>query len=226
MSQATFSRARNEEQRAQRREDILAAATQLLADTRVADLSLNELARRVGLAKSNVLRYFESREAVLLELYGREFASWLDALETELDARGTTSARTPESLAAVVASTAAARPVFAELCAAAPGILEHNISGPVARDYKRALLADTARLGALASPWIGDDPRDVLVFVGTVTLGIGGIWSSCRLSPGMAEAYRLDRELARFRVDFQPSLETLVLTVIRGLTAGRSGTTA
>ena len=28
----------------------------------VAELSLNELSRRVGLAKSNVLRYFESRE--------------------------------------------------------------------------------------------------------------------------------------------------------------------
>jgi AcrR family transcriptional regulator len=223
MSQATFSRARSEEQRAQRREDIVHAAVQLLADTRVADLSLNELARRVGLAKSNVLRYFESREAVLLELYGREFGAWLDALEARLTAQ---SARTPESLAATVASTAAERPVFAELCAAAPGILEHNISGPVARDYKRALLAHVARLGALASPWIGRDSHDVLVFVGSVTLGIGGIWSTCRLSPGMAEAYRLDPELARFRVDFRESLEALLVTVTRGILAGRSGTTA
>lgn len=223
MSQATFSRARSEEQRARRREDILAAATELLADTRVADLSLNELARRVGLAKSNVLRYFESREAVLLEVYGREFAAWLDLLEERL---ASVADRTPESLAAAVADTAAERPVFAELCAAAPGILEHNISGVVARDYKRALLAHVARLGALASPWIGDDPDDVLVFVGTVTLGIGGIWSTCRLSPGMADAYRLDPELARFRVDFRESLETLLLTMVRGLRAGRSGTTA
>lgn len=223
MSQATFSRARSEEQRAQRREDILAAAAVLLVDTRVAELSLNELARRVGLAKSNVLRYFESREAVLLELYGREFAAWLDALEARL---ASITSRTPASLAAAVADTAAARPAFAELCAAAPGILEHNISGPVARDYKRALLAHVARLGALAAPWIGEDPEDVLVYVGTVTLGIGGIWSTCRLSPGMAEAYRLDPELARFRVDFRASLETLLVTVIVGLRAARSGTTA
>ncbi|MEU6392218.1 hypothetical protein [Streptomyces sp. NPDC046939] len=32
----------------------------------VAKVSLNGLSRRVGLAKSNVLRYFESREAILL----------------------------------------------------------------------------------------------------------------------------------------------------------------
>ena len=216
MSQVTFSRARSEEQRAQRREAILAAAAEMLADTRVADLSLNELARRVGLAKSNVLRYFESREAVLLELYGREFAAWLDALDARL---ASLTARSAESLAAAVADTAAERPVFAELCAAAPGILEHNISGPVARDYKRTLLGHVARLGTLASPWIGDDPEGVLVFVGTVTLGIGGIWSTCRLSPGMAEAYRLDPELSAFRVDFRESLEILLVTVIRGLRA-------
>jgi AcrR family transcriptional regulator len=40
----------------------------MLTEMPVAQITLNELSRRVGLAKSNVLRYFESREAVLLEL--------------------------------------------------------------------------------------------------------------------------------------------------------------
>ncbi|MFF2053595.1 TetR family transcriptional regulator [Leifsonia sp. NPDC058194] len=218
MSQATFSRARSVEQRAQRREDILTAARAMLADTRVADLSLNELARRVGLAKSNVLRYFESREAVLLDLYDREFRSWLDALEARLAA---TADRTADSLAAAVAETAAARPVFAELCASAPGILEHNISGEVARAYKRGMLDSAARLAALAAPWIGTDEPDALVFVGAVTLGIGGVWSSCRVSPGMADAYALDPELARYRLDFASSLRAGIAVVIRGVRAGR-----
>lgn len=34
-------------------------------------MSLNELSRRAGLARSNVLRYSESREAILLELLDR-----------------------------------------------------------------------------------------------------------------------------------------------------------
>ncbi|WP_349866306.1 TetR family transcriptional regulator [Leifsonia sp. WHRI 6310E] len=218
MSQPTFSRARSVEQRAQRREDILGAARAMLDDTRVADLSLNELARRVGLAKSNVLRYFESREAVLLDLYDREFREWLDALEERLAA---TPERTAGSLAAAVAETVAARPVLAELCASAPGILEHNISGEIARAYKRGMLTSAARLAALAEPWIGGEEPDALVFVGAVTLAIGGIWSSCRVSPGMAEAYALDPELARYRLDFASSLRTGVAVVIRGLRAGR-----
>jgi len=64
----SFKRARSEEQRTQRRRMILDTTAAMLAEMPVAHVSLNELSRRVGLAKSNVLRYFESREAVLLEL--------------------------------------------------------------------------------------------------------------------------------------------------------------
>ena len=56
----------------------------MLAEMPVAELSLNELSRRVGLAKSNVLRYFESREAVLLELLDAAWRDWLDQLAGEL----------------------------------------------------------------------------------------------------------------------------------------------
>ena len=57
----------------------------MLAEMTVAEVTLNELSRRVGLAKSNVLRYFESREAVLLDLLGSEWQEWLAALAGELD---------------------------------------------------------------------------------------------------------------------------------------------
>ncbi|MFT4053490.1 MAG: TetR family transcriptional regulator [Novosphingobium sp.] len=51
---------------------ILTTASAMLSEIPVAEVSLNELSRRVRLAKSNVLRYFESREAVLLELLSDE----------------------------------------------------------------------------------------------------------------------------------------------------------
>ena len=72
-----FQRARSEEQREARRQAILAAAAAMLAEMPVAEVSLNELSRRAGLAKSNVLRYFESREAVLLELLDAAWQDWL-----------------------------------------------------------------------------------------------------------------------------------------------------
>src|SRR5579862_9131556 len=85
---AVFQRARSEEQRATRRQAILGAATAMLAEMPVADVTLNELSRRAGLAKSNVLRYFESREAVLLELLDSAWQNWLVQLELDLTDAG------------------------------------------------------------------------------------------------------------------------------------------
>src|ERR1700754_1125398 len=73
----TFQRARSDEQRAVRTKAILETATAMLDEMPVAAVTLNELSRRVGLAKPNVLRYFESREAVLLELLDRFLREWL-----------------------------------------------------------------------------------------------------------------------------------------------------
>src|SRR5580700_3743055 len=79
-----FQRARNQEQREARRRAILGAAATMLAEMPVAQVTLNELSRRAGLAKSNVLRYFESREAVLLELLDSAWQDWLVQLEADL----------------------------------------------------------------------------------------------------------------------------------------------
>src|SRR3978361_993367 len=76
----SFKRARSEEQRTERKRMILDTAAAMLAEMPVAQISLNELSRRVGLAKSNVLRYFESREAVLLELLDVAWLEWLIGL--------------------------------------------------------------------------------------------------------------------------------------------------
>src|SRR5688500_9460799 len=96
----SFKRAHSEEQRAERRRTILDAATAMLAEMPVAQVSLNELSRRVCLAKSNVLRYFESREAVLLELLDSATREWLEHLRDELAIDGGTPRERGDQLAA------------------------------------------------------------------------------------------------------------------------------
>lgn len=54
---------------------ILAVTSEMLEEMPVAKVSLNELSRRL-VRKSNVLRYFESREAVLLQLLDAELHEW------------------------------------------------------------------------------------------------------------------------------------------------------
>ena len=137
----TFQRARSEEQRAQRRQAILDTAGAMLTELPVAQLSLNELSRRVGLAKSNVLNYFESREAVLLELLVSELASWTAelgaTLSTGVDPAAPLAERAGELRETVIA-TLLARPMFCTLISTQAAVLEHNISTEVALAFKRS----------------------------------------------------------------------------------------
>ena len=147
----TFQRARSEEQRAVRRQAILHTAEAMLAEMPVAALSLNELSRRVGLAKSNVLRYFESREAVLLELLDDAWREWLDALAYALPSGdpAVPVAERVEQIAALLARTLVDRPMLCELGSASAAVLEHNVSVEVAMRFKRAAFADTVAVGTL-----------------------------------------------------------------------------
>ncbi|WP_329352947.1 TetR family transcriptional regulator [Streptomyces sp. NBC_01261] len=109
----TFQRARSDEQRLVRRQNILRTAAEMLAEMPLSALCLNELSRRVGLAKSNVLRYFASREAVLLDLLEESAREFLDDADEPLRARVDPSEPLDARIVAVAsgaASAFAARP--------------------------------------------------------------------------------------------------------------------
>ena len=222
----TFQRARSEEQREVRRRAILDAAAAMLAEMPVAQVTLNELSRRVGLAKSNVLRYFESREAVLLELLDSAWQEWLTALEAGLD--GAVDAAAPpagrgDQLAAALAVSLAARPVLCDLLSAQAAVLERNVSVEVATAYKRASLADVSRLGRLIRRHLGElgDQDAERLAAGTVLVA-GALWAHAQPSAAVLAAYDADPALAVMRTDFTATMREVLEVLIAGLLA-RSG---
>lgn len=162
-----FQCARSDEQREMRRDRIPAVTSEMLEEMPVAKVSLNELSRRVGLAKSNVLlRYFESREAVLLQLLDAELHEWaaqVDALLVE------SPADRPERItqvADVVASSIAERPVMCDLISAQSAVLERNISTEVAVRHKYAIAGEVetiTRAMVRALPELSDEQVRVAV---------------------------------------------------------------
>jgi AcrR family transcriptional regulator len=150
---------------AARRSAILTSAREMLAEKNVADISLRELSGRIGLAKSNVLRYFDSREAIFLEVLDEEFLAWLTDLETRL---GRSRARKPNyaneiRVAAAVADSLADRQLLCELIGSMAGVLERNISFEFARDFKARAMERIAELGQLVGrqlPWLPQEFTD------------------------------------------------------------------
>jgi AcrR family transcriptional regulator len=220
-----FQRARSEEQREARRQAIIGAAAVMLAEMPVAEVTLNELSRRAGLAKSNVLRYFESREAVLLELLDSAWQDWLAQLDSELaDAvvAGDPVPSRADQLAAAVAASLAARPMLCDLISAQAAVLERNVSPQVAAQYKRASIAGISALGALllrSVPELGEP--DAFRLAGAAVMTTAAVWPHTQPSAAMLAAYAADPALAAMRLDFTATLREVLEVLTAGLLARR-----
>jgi len=215
----TFQRARSEEQREVRRRAILDAAAAMLEEMPVADVTLNELSRRVGLAKSNVLRYFDSREGVLLALLDAFVEEWFaevrDALADDLDA-GWPVAQRAERLAEVLARSLARRRALCDLAGTQGGVLEHNVSVEVVVRHKRITVARLTSASDLLRrhlPELGGDAERLLFYV-VVLAGALAPYSSP--PAGVRAAYALDPTLAVLHLDLEDSLRTAMRMLLLG----------
>ncbi|MEV0934447.1 TetR family transcriptional regulator [Streptomyces phaeochromogenes] len=223
----TFQRARSEEQRAVRRKAILDTTAAMLGEMPVAQVSLNELSRRVGLAKSNVLRYFESREAVLLELLGTASQELLEHLDTALpeavDADAPVTERA-DRLAAVMTDAFAERPVLCDLISAQAAVLERNVSTEVAAQYKRSSIAHVFALAQRVRTHVPElDERDGVRFVAAALMVVTAAWPHAHPSPAVLAVYESDPELAVLRLDFATVLRESLEVLLSGLLARAAG---
>lgn len=206
-----FQRARRPEHKLQRRDAILTAARQLAADSGVDNVSLANVAAAVGLAKSNVVRYFATREEIYLELAGDCWRDWRDEVLRRLsDGDG--------DVVDVLAETLHARPLFCDLLSHAATSLEHNVSVPAARDYKRVMVAVIGELGtavARAHPHVTDSEGIELV---TAAVGLVGVlYPAANPPPTLAEAYAQNPDLAAAYPRFLPTMKRLLAAIAAGL---------
>jgi AcrR family transcriptional regulator len=216
----TFQRARSEEQRTERRRVILRTAAAMLTEMPVSQLSLNELSRRVGLAKSNVLRYFESREAVLLELLNAELTAWLEELDGTLVTDATDPYDRGDQLAAILTSSLVARPVLCDLLSSQAAVLERNVSLDVAATFKRSTLGSVATLVGLVRRCLPElSEFDAFRAAGGALMMTAATWPNACPSAAMLAVYEKHPELATLRLDFADTLRQLLEVLVSGLLA-------
>jgi AcrR family transcriptional regulator len=230
----TFLRARRPEQKQQRREEILAAARELALADGVRSVSLAGIAALAGIDKSALLRYFETREQIFLELTAREWPAWVQTLHDGLDdaAPGTAQAGGPGPglVAEVVARSFGDRPLFCDLLAHTPLNLERNVSPEAVRGYKLISLAAVEEAADVVHRVLPDlTERECREFISAIASLAGNLWQIANPVPALAALYASDPALAHACVDLVPRLrrtaEILLAGLIpsRPLLAGRDG---
>jgi AcrR family transcriptional regulator len=213
----SFLRARRPEQKAQRRADLLRAVAELVEEQGVMGVSVGAITERVGLSKGNLYRYFDSREAILLELLYEGWADWVEAVERELAPSGVHG--DAQAVARVLTATAAARPHTCELVAVRSSVLEQNLSAGVILDFKlrgQGLIIRMNNALHAALPSLGLE--GARVFFNAFVALLAGLWPMANPSPAVARV--LERpELQEFRYDFEPSLLRATEALLVGMMA-------
>jgi len=80
------TKARNAEDKAERRADLLKAAAAVFDTVPYAKITMAEVAQRAGLSKGTVYLYFETKEELFLALLEDLLFAWYDTLDRRLDA--------------------------------------------------------------------------------------------------------------------------------------------
>lgn len=212
---ATFQRARSSEAKAVRERAILDAARTLAAERSIRAITLTDIAETVGMHKSAMLRYFETREEIFLRLTADGWREWTPDVCDRLARASSVS-----EVAAAFATTLAARGLLCDLFAQTPMNLERNVSVEAVRAYK---LTSGEHLGLIAAavrdalPDVSDEAARDLVAV-AISLA-GTFWQISTPPPEIAALYRSDPRLGHALIEFEPRLSRILTAYLRGTLA-------
>jgi AcrR family transcriptional regulator len=205
--------------KSERRAAILRAAAGLLKHAPQGAFSVEELARRAGLAKGTVYLYFGTREEVLLAVHAERQQGLFDALETAL------AAPRPDIrlVARTVVRFVRAHPEFLPLAANCRGMLETNIGAGAALAYKQSVGVRLAQIGA---------KLEALYPVLAKGQGVGLLMASYALMIGLWQisdppeclAAAMERpDMRMFKVDLEKQLGAVLVNLWEGATMRREG---
>ena len=234
---SNWQRARSEEQVAQRVEAILAAAARVFETMSYEEVTLQTISREAGFTRSNIYRYFETREAIFLRLYRDDVERWVADLRAELSERASANVPGVRSPAAGDKAPGArtppppALPAFVDLWSEVllrqerllrltPLLslsLERNSSEALYREFKEFSARIMEEAAEFLRPYLPALSREqIFDFFLVHQALVAGAQPMCRYSQ-MQERVLEAPELAPLRMKLGPFYRRTILAYLRGL---------
>ncbi|MFJ7075007.1 TetR/AcrR family transcriptional regulator [Streptomyces sp. NPDC098781] len=220
MTSPRFERARSAEAKRIRQTAILESAARLAAEHGIREVTLTDIAAAVGMHKSAMLRYFETREEIFLRLSASGWAEWSEAVRERLgplgDAGTSDSEEQISTAAGILAETLVARPVFCDLLAHTPLNLERGVSFDAVRSFKTGAIAEVQAIGTALCKALPITPHQGGSTVSTAVAMAGALWQMAAPGTELRGFYQSSPELAHAVVDVAPQLTDVLTALLRG----------
>lgn len=139
-------RARSTEQKALRRHAMLAAAETHFREVGYEAFSMDQLAKKTGVAKGTLYLYFQTREELFLTLYEQSLIRWSQAFIDDLS-----DSMTSKAYSQKLFSTASADGTFLPLLIRLEHMIEHNVDIPRLISSKQVFILQVEALAEATS---------------------------------------------------------------------------
>ncbi|GFZ98356.1 TetR family transcriptional regulator [Dyella caseinilytica] len=213
MTTSTFQRARSHEAKQLRLNEILEAARALGTEHGVGNVSLTDIAEAVGMHKSAMLRYFETREQIFLILTASAWQAWAEDVTKRVKRSGDMS---PKSVASALAKSLGNRPFFCDLLAHAALSLERHVSLDAVRTFKFAALDSAYAIATQLQECASLTQRQAIDTVTTATSMAGALWQMATPAPEVLPLYQSDPRLSHVVADITPRLASILENLLLG----------
>jgi AcrR family transcriptional regulator len=205
-------RARADEDKARRREQIIDATRALFEQQEFVGVTVAAVARRAGLAKGTVYLYFRSKEELFLALLLDRLGPLFDALSVSFRA-----AADAGDLGRRMASDVAGRPLLLRLLTLMRAVLERNVAAETIRDFNKAVLQ---HMGAAAPEFEaalpGLAPGMGMALLRRIYGLIIGLHITTNPTEAVKEALVGAPELKVMTQDFETELSASIAALVRG----------
>jgi AcrR family transcriptional regulator len=203
-------RARDDDEKEERRQQILDGARRLFDERTFSDISVSAVAREVGVAKGTLYIYFDSKEALFLDLLLSEMSEWFEAVAAVVPRPATV-----EQVARVITEELVKRPQLPRLAGILHSVLEHNIGDELALEFKqeqRRFMAEGAeRLSAVVD---GLEPPAAEEFFIRLHATVVGVALMANPSETVRAALRSRDGLELLDIEFDRMLQPMVELIL------------
>jgi AcrR family transcriptional regulator len=211
-------RARTDQDKVARREQLLAVAAELWEEKDFNSLTMNQVANKAQLAKGTTYLYFHSKEELLLALLERELEAWFLEVETKLKPK---KSLIPKEFARLMTKSLVHRRSFIRLLCIQSSILEHNIDLERAFEFKQFLLGHASNAAILLESKLEFlKPGEGIVLLQSINAFVIGFYELANPSE-IIQTILEKPEMEAFCLDFPKQFQSTIETLLIGLETQR-----
>ncbi len=153
-ARSSVQRAREDWQKVERAQAILDAAESLLVEKRNTVPTVEQVARRVGVAKGTVYLYFPTKEAIFLAMFQTRCFAWCEDVMTRVVAQG--EGLTAESMVDAILAYPQANPIVLDLASYSAAHLQSDVQFDSVVAFKKGLNERLGAIGTVAETAVPD----------------------------------------------------------------------